>query len=185
MNLSDLPATLEQNKAAAAGVGAVAVIGFAMYQKRKTASAAPTADVGAALSAGSQTAAASGGAAYDSSASDLYGALQPQLEAIGQQLNQLANPTTIPTPAPPAPAPVVATPQAPTPTTIPQAVAAPAPSPQAPNGGPQYVTVVRGDTLSGIAARYPSASITARSIAGLNGISDPNKVQAGRQIRVY
>lgn len=63
-----------------------------------------------------------------------------------------------------------------------------APAPAAPSGGgggAQYYTIRSGDTLSGIAARYPSASITAGSIARLNGIANPNRIFAGHTIRIY
>jgi len=100
-----LRAAFEQNKTVILGGGLAAAVGLALYRKHNTGGQA-TPDAGAALSSGAQTAAMSGGAAYDSSASDLYGALQPQLEAIGQQLDQLTPHTSIPTPAPPAPAPV-------------------------------------------------------------------------------
>lgn len=183
MNLADLPAALEKNKTAAAGVGAVAVVGFALYQKRKNAGSTPP-DAGAALSAGSQTAAASGGAAYDSTASDLYGALQPQLESLGRQLDQLQNPKTIPAPAQPhgtglIPPPPKTTPKTPVP---PKTI----PRPMLPKSAPKQVvhkapspvnyTVKPGDSLSKIAARYPSKSITANTIYTANRQTiGPNK----------
>jgi hypothetical protein len=135
VNPDQLKAAFEKNKTVVVGGGLAAVVGLALYQKKKAAGSSST-DAGAALSAGSQTAAASGGAAYDSSASDLYGAIQPQLEAIGQQLSALqAAPTTIPVASTPA-TPTIAndtrlrwvpgTKQI-TPQTIPRAVRNPAP----------------------------------------------------------
>ena len=48
---------------------------------------------------------------------------------------------------------------------------------------PQYITYViqPGDTLSGIAQKYGT---TVNALAKLNGISDPDKIYAGRTIRV-
>ena len=46
---------------------------------------------------------------------------------------------------------------------------------------PVYYTVKYGDTLSGIAAIYGT---TYQKLAGLNGISNPNKIYAGQKIRV-
>lgn len=52
-----------------------------------------------------------------------------------------------------------------------------------PPHGPQYITYViqPGDTLSGIAQKY---NTTVNALAKLNGISDPDKIYAGRTIRV-
>lgn len=46
---------------------------------------------------------------------------------------------------------------------------------------PQYYTVKRGDTLSGIASKYGT---TYQKIAQLNGISNPNLIYAGQRLRV-
>lgn len=54
----------------------------------------------------------------------------------------------------------------------------PAPAPVA-NG--QTYTVVRGDTLSGIGAKY---GISYQAIADANGISDPNKIYPGQVLRI-
>ncbi|HIV41997.1 MAG TPA: LysM peptidoglycan-binding domain-containing protein [Candidatus Mediterraneibacter guildfordensis] len=58
-----------------------------------------------------------------------------------------------------------------------------APVPPAPSPAPQYITYViqPGDTLSGIAQKYGT---TVNALAKLNGISDPDKIYAGRTIRV-
>jgi hypothetical protein len=116
MDLGKLEATFEANKApvlAAAGAG---VIGLALYSKSKRKTADPAAAAGSSASAGGQVAGATGGAAYDSSASDLYGAIQPQLESLGGQLTDLSNrlngqySTPVPVPAPtPDPAPAAYT----------------------------------------------------------------------------
>lgn len=58
-----------------------------------------------------------------------------------------------------------------------------APVPSVPSPAPQYITYViqPGDTLSGIAQKY---NTTVNALAKLNGISDPDKIYAGRTIRV-
>lgn len=58
----------------------------------------------------------------------------------------------------------------------------PQPTPQPPasgNGGTH--TVVAGDTLSGIAAKYGT---TYQTLAAINGISDPNKIYVGQVLRL-
>lgn len=45
----------------------------------------------------------------------------------------------------------------------------------------QYYTVKKGDTLSAIAKKYGT---TYQTLAKINGISNPNKIQAGQKIRV-
>lgn len=45
----------------------------------------------------------------------------------------------------------------------------------------QYYTIKKGDTLSGIAKKYGT---TYQYLAKLNGIPNPNKIQAGQKIRV-
>lgn len=103
MDTASLQATFEKNKVpilAAAGAG---VVGLGLYAKKKKAAGGPAA-AGTSASAGGQTAGMTGGAAYDSSASDLYGAIQPQLESLGAQLTSLQNlygtqpPTPVPAP---------------------------------------------------------------------------------------
>lgn len=58
-----------------------------------------------------------------------------------------------------------------------------APVPPVPSPAPQYITYViqPGDTLSGIAQKY---NTTVNALAKLNDISDPDKIYAGRTIRV-
>lgn len=194
MNTAQLEAAFAKNKPAVLGVAAAGVVGLGLYHRRKAASvaandpgtvAAGTTPGGMVLpsSAGGQTYGLTGaGGYYDSSASDLFGAVSPQLESLQTQLSALNDKigaTPVPVPAPPA-APPVTPPAAapPTPTTVP---VPPAPS----ASGPQFVTAARGDTLSGIAARYRESWITPQSIAALNGISNINKIYAGTQYRIY
>ena len=61
-----------------------------------------------------------------------------------------------------------------TPAPAPAVTPAPAPS------GDTY-TVVAGDTLSGIAAKFGT---TYQALAALNGITDPNKINAGQVLKV-
>jgi hypothetical protein len=120
MDGGTLAATFEANRVpilAAAGAG---VVGLALLKRKSGAAAAgPTSNV----SSGQQTAGMTGAAAYDSSASDLYGAIQPQLESLGGQLADLRNqwnstppiPVPAPTPPPSSYTPPVAAPPAATP----------------------------------------------------------------------
>lgn len=108
-----LSALFAQHRTAVLGGGAVAVAALALWQKRKKATgAAGAATAGAAVPsiAGTIPAAAvvpggSVGSGYDSSAYDVYNALQPQLEQLRQ---------TQGTTAAAAPAPVASTLFAPT-----------------------------------------------------------------------
>lgn len=49
------------------------------------------------------------------------------------------------------------------------------------NDGGGYYTVKKGDTLSGIAAKYGT---TYQKLAQINGIADPNKIYPGQRIKV-
>ena len=77
--------------------------------------------------------------------------------------------------APAAPAP--AAPAAPAPEAAP---AAPAPAPAAPAPVSTY-TVVRGDSLSGIASRFGT---TSRNLMSLNGITNANLIRVGQVIKL-
>jgi len=57
---------------------------------------------------------------------------------------------------------------------------APSPSPAPAPSGNTY-TVVAGDTLSGIAARFGT---TYQALAALNGIADPNKISVGQVLQL-
>ena len=78
--------------------------------------------------------------------------------------------------APAAPAPEAA-PAAPAPEAAP---AAPAPAPAAPAPVSTY-TVVRGDSLSGIASRFGT---TSRNLMSLNGITNANLIRVGQVIKL-
>jgi nucleoid-associated protein YgaU len=177
VNLASLEASFDAHRMpilAAAGAG-VAVLALAKKKKGKTSDAAaggmamvdPTTGLMLPYSAGGQT--SSMGGAYDSSASDLYGAIQPQMESLGNnqqnlkdavsQLTDKLNTLSQTPPPTPVPAPVAA----PAPAPAPQYVA-PAPS----YAVDQWYTVRPGDNLSAIAARFPQQSITAGSIYNAN-----------------
>jgi hypothetical protein len=108
VNAGQLEAAFAKNKPAIIGAGVVGVVGFALYSRRKDASVPDGAGAGtaaAAYSAGMQTVPMSGaGGVYDSSASDLFGAISPQLESLQGQLTDLqgakATPGTVPVPKP-------------------------------------------------------------------------------------
>lgn len=193
MNLQQLPDWFRQNPKAAGGAAAVGLLGVVVWRRHASAGASTSAGTdgsggvaltpaGSTLSTGSQL---QGG--VDTSGTDAYNALEPLVEQLQNQVGQLQD--TIPVPAPPAhvtptpsrkptpakptptpsknhptPAKKKPTPKKPAPThrTIPVHHPAPAKKP-----APTY-TVKRGDTLTGIAARFPSQTITASSIYGAN-----------------
>jgi LysM repeat protein len=76
--------------------------------------------------------------------------------------------------ATPAPAPVAPAPEAA------PAPAAPAPAPAAPAPVSTY-TVVRGDSLSGIASRFGT---TSRNLMSINGITNANLIRVGQVIKL-
>jgi LysM repeat protein len=201
VNTAALGATFEANKVpimAAAGAG---VVGLALLHKKKTAAASSTAAAGGAVatsqttsgySTGAQTAGMNGAPYYDSSASDVYGAIQPQLESLGGQLTDITNrlnntqQSTMPVSAP---TPVVTPAPAPAPAPAPKPYVAPAPPPVPVAAPPAHavdtwVTVNRGDTLSGIAARFPQRNITAASIGRDNGIANLNLIHPGQRLHI-
>lgn len=95
MNLDQLSATFEANKVPILATAAAGVAGLALWQRHKAGSSStstPAQGVATvpSYSAGSQLAATTGaGGVYDSSSSDLYGAIQPQLESLGSQVSDL------------------------------------------------------------------------------------------------
>lgn len=108
-DLSALSAAFEAHKVPILAAAAAGTAGLAYYRKKHpTAPAGPAQGVSTA-SAGGQTAGMNGAAAYDSSASDVYGLVQPQLESLGNQLSTLADRmNSVPVAAAPTPAPAPA-----------------------------------------------------------------------------
>jgi LysM repeat protein len=95
-------------------------------------------------------------------------------------LRDAATPTpdpSAPAPDPSAPAPDPSAP-APTPTATPET--SPSPAPAAPAPVSSY-TVVRGDSLSGIASRFGT---TTRNLMSINGITNANLIRAGQVIKL-
>jgi nucleoid-associated protein YgaU len=189
MSLDQLGPQFDAHKGPILATAAAGVVGFALYQRHKATTAAPAGPAQgvatAPASAGGQLAGVNGAAAYDSSASDIYGLVQPQLESLGGQLTDLKSKLDlIPLSAPP----IVAAPPAPAPTPAPAPYAAPAPSP-IPISSPAHavdtwVTVNKNDTLSGIAARFPQLNITASTIGRDNGIANINRITPGQKLHI-
>jgi LysM repeat protein len=91
---------------------------------------------------------------------------------------------TTPSPDPSAPAPDPSAPApdpaAPTPAPTETPAAAPSPAPAAPAPVSSY-TVVRGDSLSGIASRFGT---TTRNLMSINGITNANLIRVGQVIKL-
>ena len=149
MNLAQLRSGIERNKKGLAVAGVAGVAGLALMKRSKgDQPAAAGEDVpGAGAKYGMAPMATGAAGAYDSSASDVYNAIQPQLEDLGEkqgaldqllkQLSEKINASPIPIAAPPPPPP-------------PRPAPAPAPH-HAPPAAPRVYTVVRGDNLTKIA----------------------------------
>lgn len=110
MSADQLGAWLKANKPVALGVAGAGVVGLALVSRNRSGggsgSAAGIVPAERGYSAGGQAAGVAG--TYDSSASDLYSALSPELAGISQSLAKLneSNKTTpTPTPVPAAPKP--------------------------------------------------------------------------------
>lgn len=105
MNLGQLRGAIERNKKGLAIAGAAGVAGLALLNKSKKGAAPTTGPAGDALGTGSQYGLgmpATGGV-YDSSSSDAYNAIQPQLESLGRML-EAATKTAPPIPVTTPPA---------------------------------------------------------------------------------
>lgn len=195
----DLAQTFAAHKVPILAAGAAGVAGLALY-RRKTGDTAPSGATSDA-SAGGQTAGMNGAGYYDSSASDVYGLEQPQLESLGDQITSLSDklnnvPVSKPPAPKPTPAPVVKKPAPkppapkPKPKPAPHHAAprpAPVPVPHPKKATDSWVTVHKGDTLSGIAARYPQKNITWQSIYNANRKtvgSNPNQIRVGERLHV-
>jgi nucleoid-associated protein YgaU len=92
--------------------------------------------------------------------------------AIGNQQGAIANLTKT----------ISTLPQRLTPRTPPPIIH-PAPANPGPVGRESYV-VRPHDTLSGIAARYPSPAITWQSLARVNGIGNPDLIHPGQRLQI-
>ncbi len=111
MNLANLRGAFARNKTALAVLGAVAVAGLALVARKRGGAAGTGADVAATTgSSGSRLPSSPYGASsqsyalapYDSSASDVYNVLQPQIEALQNRIpinGSLTEPSPAPTPA--------------------------------------------------------------------------------------
>lgn len=105
LNLGKLRAAISKNRVALGALGALAV-GALAWRARSSGQSEPAVSAGgrasstpAFYSTGGQTSGASG---YDSTASDVYNAIQPQLEELGRMLEEARNPAPIPVPVPEA-----------------------------------------------------------------------------------
>jgi hypothetical protein len=103
VNVQQLPALFAEHRTAVLGAGAAAVVGLAVWQKKKGASSSTAATTaGAKVIPGTIPAAAvvpaggTGSGSYDSSASDVYSALSQQIES----LRQTQGPSVTDAPAP-------------------------------------------------------------------------------------
>jgi hypothetical protein len=109
MDLGNLGAVFAANKVPILATAAAGVTGFALYKRHQGASSTAAGAGDSSASAGGQTAGMTGGGAYDSSASDLYGAIQPQLESLGTQVTNLQDKlNSVPVAKPPASTPAKA-----------------------------------------------------------------------------
>jgi type IV secretory pathway TrbL component len=111
LDLATVKASLGHNKVALGVGGAVVVGALALRARNKTAAGVPAAaPLAAGTSASPSTSAgySTGTGGYNSSASDVYSAIQPQLESVGQSVAQLkamlGQSQTPPIPVPAAPA---------------------------------------------------------------------------------
>lgn len=112
LNLDRVRAAMSKNKVALGALGALAVAALAWRARTESSGTTKTGTGAAGTSTTPYSYSASGytgGTAYDSSSSDVYNALQPQLEAVGNAVDQLRDLfQTVPvpgTPTTPTPAP--------------------------------------------------------------------------------
>lgn len=94
MNLDQLGKSFQQHKAPILAAGAAGVVGLALLKRKQTGGGAgpgPASSGGVSVSGGGQLAGANGAPYYDSSASDVYGLVQPQLESLGNQITDLGS----------------------------------------------------------------------------------------------
>jgi hypothetical protein len=120
LNLARLRGSLTKNKMALGLLGAAAVAALAWRARSSSSTGAASTGATAASTtfpAGSSATPSyytAGGSAYDSTASDIYNAIQPQLESVGSavdKLTELYRSIPVPgTPTTPAEAPIVSDP---------------------------------------------------------------------------
>jgi hypothetical protein len=119
VDTAQLTAWVQDNKVAVLGVAGAGVVGLALLHRGKSGGDGPAAAAVPAelsYSAGGQVGGATGGfGSYDSTATDLYSALTPELGGISDQLQKIldgqkATPTPTPVPTPPKTTPAPAKP---------------------------------------------------------------------------
>ncbi len=100
MNLSRLRAAFTKNRVAIGALGAAAVgaLAWRARSEKSTATAQTTSDAQAAPAGSSALPSYYTGGAYDSTASDIYNAIQPQLEELRDLWGQIPVPGTPTTP---------------------------------------------------------------------------------------
>lgn len=184
MNLAAARAWAEQNKKTIAVIGAAGVGGLALVKRnaKGDGAASPAADPEGIGSNYGLAPLPATGAVYDSSASDVYNALQPGLESVGREqaaLRELMDKLTEQMQK--APVPVVGPPAK----VLPKPVPAPAPAPKpAPKPAPARVyTVVKNDNLTKIAQRLglPNwQTLYNRNRAVIGG--NPHLIKPGQQL---
>lgn len=113
MKLDKLRGVFARNRVALGALGVLAVGALAWRARNDGATASSSAAGDVAQPAGTSTAPSyytgAGGTAYDSTSSDVYNAIQPQLEALQALYDRLPIPGTATEPAPaPTPAPTTA-----------------------------------------------------------------------------
>jgi len=155
-------AYIAAHKAVVVGGGAATAVGLGLYKRhaKTTQAAQAPAQPGGSTIAGYGMPATGAAGSYDSSANDVYNAIQPQLEQTQGILRTVLDKlNSAPAPAPAAAAPAAAPPPPPTVYQPPPPAAppppprvAPAPAPAAPQAR-SYV-VQRGDNLTFIARRF-------------------------------
>jgi hypothetical protein len=102
VNGAQVSAWFAQNKPVVLGVGAAGVVAAGLVARKRSGGDVSSSTPAGGYSAGGQTAGGTGGV-YDSTSTDLYGAMSGELSGIAQSLAQMqANPPT-PLPAPPKP----------------------------------------------------------------------------------
>jgi nucleoid-associated protein YgaU len=165
----DLKALFQKNKLAIGATAAAGVVAFALYKRHQ---------------AGSGATAGTGGTTptYDSTASDVYNSMQPEIDALAQQLSDLN--MSVPAPQTALPVGGVSSP-----ISIPKSPVRrlPRPAPHlpphlapVPHPKPGVYTVQRGDSLWRIARRLLGGNASAASVQSYsNRLYSANKKTIG------